>query len=66
MEGTYMYLLYVLPLVITCGVHVPLPQYKPSSHYKGPLEFEKVRLKQDLSGSHLVGVVMGVAMGVVA
>lgn len=29
-------------------------QYKQSSHYKGPLEFERVRLKQDLTGVHLV------------
>jgi len=31
-------------------------QYKPSSHYKGPLEFEKVRIKQDLGGTHLGAV----------
>ena len=31
-------------------------QYKQSSHYKGPLEFERVRLKQDLTGVHLVRV----------
>ena len=29
-------------------------QYKPSSHFKGNLEFERVRLKQDLTGQHLV------------
>ena len=33
-------------------------QYKPSSHYKGPLEFEKVRIKQDLGGTHLVRVAL--------
>ena len=34
----------------------PCAQYKQSSHYKGPLEFERVRLKQDLTGVHLVRV----------
>ena len=38
----------MLPFFSSCA------QYKPSSHYKGPLEFERVRLKQDLTGVHLV------------
>ena len=29
-------------------------QYKPSSHHKGPYDFDHVRLKQDLTGPHLV------------
>lgn len=33
---------------------VILFQYKPASHHKGPYEFDKVRLRQDLSGPHLV------------
>ena len=35
--------------VCVCGV-----QYKPSSHHKGPYEFDRVRLRQDLTGPHLV------------
>ena len=43
--------LFVLFFLFVCVI---LFQYKPASHHKGPYEFDKVRLRQDLSGPHLV------------
>ena len=45
------------PLTGTFSLHSL--QYKQGSHKQGNQEFEKVRLKQDLTGIHLVSVGLG-------
>ncbi len=51
--------------LMQAGVFVFLPQYKPASHNKGKLEFEHVRLKQELNHtlgnemvSHITTIIM--------